>query len=117
MGELHANVFTPWVTGSKREPIFVGDPDGKPFVVQGCTGTWLPINVLIYAQDEQDALQRVRDGFNRSLNLTEENYPDSITINRLRSLQELINQDKYVTVKPLNKTYVSQIGWDERGYC
>lgn len=108
---LSTNAFRPWINGNKQEDVFVGDPTGKPFIVRASKGGWLPINILIYAQDSQDAYERVKKGLRKTKDLQ---YPSEHIGNRYESLYELICNGE-IEVEEFDKKYACRINWDSRG--
>lgn len=71
MPELYVDLLkSDWAhTPLNDDRLLVGDPTGEPYVVRYQDGSWLPVNVLIFAHSEADALQRVENGIKLAMAL------------------------------------------------
>ena len=107
---LATNAFKIY-NSQKNEEEFVGNPNGKPYIVRASKSNWIPINLLIFAEDEKDALERVRKGFRAIKERSDWEY----TMSRIDALMELIENDKYIEVEAFDMKYSCQINWDSRG--
>ena len=107
--ELATNAFRPWVNGSKRKDIFVGDPEGRPYIVRASNDSIIPINVIIFAQSERDAIDRVHYALLESMKFEYRSAVDRRE--RLLNLFEIGT----VTAEEFDTRYVCSIPWDPRG--
>lgn len=111
---LGANAFPYYAEGSGKGQVFVGDPNGEPFIVRARNAGWLPLNVIIFASSEEDAIARVKDGLTKASENNRRDDDTSVTIGRYRKMLALFDEG-VVEVSPFDKTYVCKIDWDTRG--
>lgn len=113
--KLVENAFRPWLNGSEQSNIFVGDPNGRPYIVRARSRSWIPINLLIFASSEEDAVERVKDGLRKSLNVAKaRNDNVSYTtrdVARYELFIELMDVPTNVEVEPYDPRYVIKAGW------
>jgi len=126
--KLVSNAFRPWIDGSGRdETILIGDPNGKPYVVRASGNSWLPINVLVFASSKEDAVERVKLGLRKSLEIAEKRHkdetenksypyaPDDSSVIRFKTLIDLMEKKSSVSAEPYDPRYICKINWDGRG--
>jgi hypothetical protein len=89
-------------TPSSEEERFIGDPDGQPFTVIAHSNNWIPLSVLIYAQNGQDAIKRVQD----FLKLVVLESKSKIQQERA---QKILNLTFTATV--FDKRFVAKVAW------
>jgi hypothetical protein len=112
LGEmLGANAFRYWKSYGGTQDVFVGNPEGQPFIVRASEPHWIPLNVLIWAADEKDAEERVLYGLKEALEKTQSEYEPE----RLEKLIELMEKPGAVKVEPYDTKYVCIVNWDSRG--
>ena len=125
--KLATNAFLPWKNGHEQETILKGSPTGIPFVVRASTEGWLPLNLLVFADNEDDAIQRVKDGLQESIKVSEERYKreldgddlnlglSNVHLTRFKKLLELFDKPHQVQVEKYNPEYITKVAWDGRG--
>lgn len=104
MPELYTDPFLNSMRWSRKqdESFLIGDPDGEPYVVQYSAQSWMAVNVVIFAQDEADAIRRVENGIRKLIE------SDDSTVNRIRGEKILAIEP---TVEKFDKRYVSKAIW------
>lgn len=112
----------------EKEEVFLGDPDGEPFVVQVVDSGSITISILIYAKDEEDAKSRVIHGCEQYLKRSKKKYDAHIAkkadnyrweqdleyvdrdFSRAKSAIALIEKG-WIFSMPFDKRYLARIPW------
>lgn len=117
--ELVSNAFNPWKDGNHTQNFFVGDPNGKPYVVRVSEDHFMAINALIFAQSKKDAIQRIRNGLETCLEFVEnirketryEAYCDkSRILDRLDAMNHGV-----IECEEFDPKYVCNVAWGTLG--
>jgi len=95
----------------------VGDPSGKPFICQINPKGWVPLSCLLFAKDEQDAKDKIRQVIEYA-KVDNQNYLDGLTgywkqnsdyhSDKIKQIEDLMD---ILEVFPADTTMAFHIGW------
>jgi hypothetical protein len=102
---LHSGAIKFWTDGSNCFEVNPGKMDGQPFVVRADSEHWIPINVIVFADSEQDAIDRVKTALDEA---AERNYKGD-----WKDPKEQVKKFKELewVAQPYDKTVVSHVQW------
>ena len=106
-----ANAFNYWTDGrnehdGNEHDVFVGDPDGQPYVVRAIEPGVIRLNVLIFAASEADAVERIKQG----LRIVHEKHYRNYVKSRASQMLERLEAGDF-DVQPLDKRYTLKVAW------
>lgn len=117
-----SSAFTYWTDGSNQvaaEPDPPSPEEAKPFVVRGETGNaWRPINVIVFARDEEHAVARVRAALEQARELDykgaqgRQGGTSPIGPNQAFKLLDLVESGEMtLTVAPYDVAVMTKVAW------
>jgi hypothetical protein len=105
------------------EEFYPGDPDGEPFVIQVSEPGHIPVSIVIFAKDEEDARARFEKALafiekhgNISREKQEEFYKkhgreyESVSLGRLRMVKRIIAKHG-MRIEKLDKRLIVKAPW------
>lgn len=107
------NYVCPYNNHFNNNTSFIGDENGEPFVVQASTDSWIPVSVIIFAKDEDDALKRVKEGL-EFIALNQSKRPEHY-INSYDKAQRTLDTCEFFC-KPFDKRYLAKAVWAGNDY-
>lgn len=131
MMNLVSNVFEERSKDGRRVPRFLGNRSffSKPYVVRvmDAKKSWIPVNVLVFATSEDDAIRRVRRGVIDSAREVQEKISELMTLRlhvephylatseRWKQIAQLMRDKKNIEVERYDKGQITKIHWGWSG--
>jgi hypothetical protein len=111
---MYANNMVRWNEDPLREDLLIGDPNGEPYAVFIEGPSVIPVSVVIFAQSEDDAKDRVKQAI---INIRDHGYTGSLSERDSRSkwILELIDKGG-MTAVPINKGMLLKAPWAGNDY-
>lgn len=112
------------------DPVFLGDPEGKPFTVQIADKGWVAISIVIFAKDIEDAKTRVIYGVNEYYKKSHMTYEELMRkpeeertrvwekeadindtkFSKIKNIVELIEKG-WIFAEPFDRRLVAKVAW------
>jgi len=106
--------------------LYAGDPEGEPFAIRISAKCWIPISIMIFAKDEDDAKQRILNAIKAYVNRCSEQIKSCNTLNSSCSYYELllnrcnrileIVENGGMKVERFDKRYIAKVPWAANDY-